>query len=430
MRSKIFKPAIVTLMAFLAFGNCSFAQEETSKSADLVSKTTVSADDVVDPVVTIDPLKVNLKQVKVKLHKLKVDLKELNASTNVQVNLALDNLTTDINADIKNIAPQINLAFKEGADINMNSNDDKDDDVNLVKNYSKTYSVDGNDALVISNRYGKVVVTTWARNEIKVDVQIKVGAGSQDAAQKLLDNVTINDGKEGNKVNFSTNIGDVKSSWYSMFTGGDNHKIEINYTVYMPLKNDLTIDNRYGAIEIPDMDSKVTINSAYGSFKGGALSKESSIRVKYGNADIASVDNCAIDVGYGNLNIRSANRLAANISYSGIKVGRLHESGAINIKYGGGVQLENVERSVNQLAINASYTNVNIGLASDENANFAVETHYGDFNYDGHDVTITEKTPDDQGHPHFTKSYKGYLGKNSSDKNIIINASYGNVRFQ
>jgi len=242
--------------------------------------------------------------------------------------------------------------------------------------------------------------------------------------------VTISDNKDGNNINFSTNIGEVKDSWFSIFHSDGNHNMEINYTVYMPAKNDLSIDDRYGAIVIPNMDAKVTINSGYGSFKGGILSKESVIRVKYGNADIESVSNCAIEVGYGNLNLGSADKIAANISYSGIKIGRLHESGAINIKYGGGVDIDNVDKSVRTLAINASYTNVNLGLANDANSNFAVVTHYGEFNYDGHDVTITEKTPDDNGHPHFTKSYKGYLGKNGSDKNIVVNSSYGNVRFQ
>jgi hypothetical protein len=55
-----------------------------------------------------------------------------------------------------------------------------DDDPNTqVKNYSKTYAVDGNDILKINNRYGKITVNTWTRNEVKVDVQIKVAARMQ-----------------------------------------------------------------------------------------------------------------------------------------------------------------------------------------------------------------------------------------------------------
>jgi hypothetical protein len=430
MRSKIFKSVIILFMAFGAISNICFAQQSNASSTDSITKTATSTAVTVDPMVSIDPVKVDLKQVKVKLSKLNVDLKELNASTNARVNVALNNLTADLNADLKDIGPQINMAFKDGADISINSDDKEDDDVNLVKNYSKTYSVDGNDALSVSNKYGKVIVNTWARNEIKVDVQIKIGAGSQDVAQKLLDNVTISDSKNGNNINFSTTIGEVKDSWFSMFHGDGNHSMEINYTVYMPAKNDLTIDDRYGAIVVPNMDAKVTINSGYGSFKGGILSKESDIRVKYGNADIESVNTCAIDVGYGNLNLGSANKIDANISYSGVKIGRLRESGAINIKYGGGVDVANVDKSVRNLAVNASYTNVNLGLSNDENANFAIVTRYGDFNFDGHDVTISEKTPDDDGRPHFTKSYKGYLGKSGSDKNITVNVSYGNVKFQ
>jgi len=169
MRSKIFNPAILAFMALMAISNISFAQDETITSTDSVSQSVTSGEIAVSPVVTIDPVTVNLNQVKVKLRKIKVDLKGLNATTNTQVTVALNNLTADLNADLKEIAPQINLAFKEGTE--NSSYDNKDDDVNLVKNYSKTYSVDGNDALSINNKYGKVVVNTWARNEVKVDVQ-------------------------------------------------------------------------------------------------------------------------------------------------------------------------------------------------------------------------------------------------------------------
>ena len=419
MKSRIFnKSAIVAMMALMATGNTVFAQNISTTVATPVPavQPVVSSEVVVVPKITItSPVQVSISPVKVDLSQLKADMKELN------VNIA---------ANVKDIAPQISMLFKEGAEIN--TNESSSNDVNLVKNYSKVYPVDANDEVSIENKYGKVIVNTWARNEVKVDVEIKVGADDNDAAQKALDNVSISDSKEGDKVSFVTNIGETKSSWMSIFSGNNgNHHIEINYTVYMPAKNDLTIDNRYGPIQIPSMDGKITINSAYGSFNGGVLPNESAIRVKYGSAEIESVGNCAIDLSYGSLHVGSANKIAANVSYSGVKIGKLHEQGAINIRYGDGVLISDMDKGVQSLAINASYTNINIGLSGDENANFAVVTHYGDFNYDGHAVTITEKSPDDNDHhPHFTKSYKGYLGKGGSDRTIDINSNYGTVKFQ
>jgi hypothetical protein len=80
------------------------------------------------------------------------------------------------------------------------------------KSYSKSYNVDANDKLQIENRYGKVEVNTWAKNEVKVDVEIKTYANEDDDAQKLLDMVKINDSKDGNGVNFKTQIGDENTT--------------------------------------------------------------------------------------------------------------------------------------------------------------------------------------------------------------------------
>lgn len=438
MNPKVFKSAIAVCIALLAISSTSFAQDvivdPVSPATDSVAAPVTVSSDVVAPVVLQEPLvkvrplamsvKVNNIRLKAELHKMKVEMKSLSVKANVQMK--------NLSADLKEVAPQINVGYKDGD--NINYTDNVQDGNELVKNYSKTYQVDDNDKLVIDNRYGQVVVNTWARNEIKVDVQIKASAGSDDEAHKIFDNVSISDSKDGNTVAFRTNINEIKSSWLSIFKGNGNngnHHIEINYTVYMPAKNELVIDNRYGGIVIPDMDGKVTINSAYGSLAAGTLTNESTIRVKYGNANITSVGTSAIDMGYGNLSLGTATKLAANVSYSGIRIGRIRETCSINIRYGDGVDIKDIDRNMRDLAINASYTNVNIGLSGDENADFAVTVHYGDFDFDDKNVTVTAKNPDDKAKgPHFTHSFKGYLGKGSgSGKNIAVNASYGNVKF-
>src|ERR1700750_723401 len=74
------------------------------------------------------------------------------------------------------------------------------------KTYSKTYPA-GDDKLRIDNEYGDVTVTTWDKNEFKVDVQIKVSThGGND--QKLLDKISIEDKKSSNGVSFQT-----KADW-------------------------------------------------------------------------------------------------------------------------------------------------------------------------------------------------------------------------
>lgn len=417
MKLKIFRLIPVTLTVILiTIVNC-FAQADSVAVIPPVPPAPVSVI-MVNPQPVVSA-KINTKALKVQLHQLTTQLKSLSVTANTQVMAAVNNF--NVNA----VTPQIATSFNESDD-SSSSNVEQDQD-QLVKNYTKTYTVDANDALAIDNRYGKVTVNTWSRNEIKVDVQIKVDGSD---GQKTLDNVTISDDKSGSLISFKTNIGEVKSSWMSMLGGRHSgSKMEINYTVYMPAKNELTIDNRYGAVEIGNMEGKVTINCAYGSFSAKSMTSESSVIVKYGNAEIGNLGSSALEVSYGSLTIGTADKVMANVSYSGISIDRIKTSGNINLRYGGGLKIGDVDKNMKSLSINSSYSNVDIGLSGDESTDFSVTVHYGDFNYGDHDVTVTDKTPDDDRKVHFTKNYKGHVGRGNSEKSIEVYSNYGNVRF-
>jgi len=434
MKLKIFKPAIAVFIVLLAANSMVFAQVAPvppvppATPVVITAPVTISAPVIVDDV-TVQPVvaTVNAKALKVQLRQLRATLKNISVTANAQITTALKNL--NVHADIQDVVPQISMGFKDLGD-SFNNDGTQQNDNELVKNYSKTYPADGNDKLVIDNRYGSITVNTWDRNEFKVDVQIKVGARNASDAQSTLDNVKISDAKDGSNVAFRTDI-NSSDSWTSWGNGKRTGRhMEINYTVYMPAKNDLVIANRYGSIVLPDLSGNITINNAYGNFSAKSLSGSSTIRVSYGSATVGNLGTTAMDVSYGSLTIESVDNLAANVSYTSANIGKLRVSGSINLKYGGGLQIGDIGRDMKSLAINSSYSSVNVGLNGDENANFDVTVHFGDFNYGDHNVTITGKTPADGDRGvHLTKSYKGYVGKAGSDKTIAINTSYGSVKF-
>src|SRR4051812_45988213 len=66
--------------------------------------------------------------------------------------------------------------------------------VKLQKDYSKTYPA-GSELLAVINRYGKMTIETWDKNEIKVDGQISVGAQTNEYATKMLERINITNEK-------------------------------------------------------------------------------------------------------------------------------------------------------------------------------------------------------------------------------------------
>jgi hypothetical protein len=303
----------------------------------------------------------------------------------------------------------------------------------LTKTYTKSYNVDRNDVLLIDNKYGKVTVNTWNKNEFKVDVQIKADANEQDEAQKLLDNVSISDSKEGSNVSFQTEIKGSKTTW-NMWSGDGKTalgKLEINYTIYMPSKNALTITNRYGGTTLPDFDGKLTINSSYGSFVAKALTNPANnITSRYGSTNIESLKGSDLKVAYGSLLLGSCDNITADVSYSSAKISSIKTSGNINMRYGGGLKIGELDKNFKDLLVNSSYSSVQLGLGNGQNFNFDVTVHYGGFSYGDHNVTVTDKTPSDDEHGWTsTKTYKGHMGKGNSDKTITIKTNYGSVKF-
>ena len=458
MKSKIFKRSMLALMALLAVNTISFAQQTPAPPVPVP---------VLPPVPPMAPLnkltppdskdfQLKMKDLHVKIKGLQVRMNQLNMQHQLQMNLKMKgfdkqfkhldknfiyklndsamNLAYNISNDI---APQIALGFKD-FDTNFSYNIDSDkqnnDFIEKVKNYSKSYSIDGNDVINLDNRFGKITVNTWSKSEVKVDVQIKVGANDEELAQKLLDNVNIRDSKDGSGVYFKTNINndDNNSSW-SLFGGKRNNvrKIEVNYTVYMPSKNPLNVSNKYGATSLPDLDGKLTISNSYGSLVAKALSNPGNqISVKYGSATIGSLNGSDLDVAYGSLSLGECNKLNADISYGSAKIGRITTSGNINVKFSGNLNISEVDKNIKNLSVNSSYSSVKLGISNDQNADFDVTVRYGSFSYGGHDINITSKSPSDNDRGYSpTKNYKGHLGKGSNDKNITVNTSYGSVSF-
>jgi hypothetical protein len=437
MKLKIFKPALLLVAALLAAGQAGFAQQK-NVSVSSHSSVNISANiDDKDFEVNLDDLGKNLK----------AGLKDLGKNISLSINnnmpkisVNLDNLGKDLDLDI-NPKIELNLGdLTKNLDLNVTDNDgDVDGDDNQsslkVKNYTKSYPIDANDQIKLSSQYGKIIVNTWDRHEVKVDIQIKAEAANDDDAQRLLDGVQINDSKNGDQVSFRTQIerNDGGGSWKIWNWGGNNkkHKLTINYTVYMPARTDLNVEESYGSIELPNLDGRVKISSSYGSVTAENLSNPgNNIEGSYGSLKVANLNGGKLDYSYGSAEIEECNNLKADLSYGSFKLGKLKGSADINMSYVGGFKIEEVASSVKRLNIDASYSGVALGVPN-SNFEFDITTSYGGFNYNDDKVTIISKTPPD-GSKHIgtTRNYKGHVGKGNSDAKVNIQTSYGGVNFE
>jgi hypothetical protein len=299
---------------------------------------------------------------------------------------------------------------------------------NKIKNYSKTYTANAGTKLDINNRYGKVTVHTWNKNEFKVDVQIKVSANQIDDTDNLLKSITVTDSKLGQVVSFKTNF--HKFSQFAQNDDNNSRKVEINYVVYMPAKNTLSITNRLGDIELPDLAGQLTINCTYGNLAAKSLSNPNNrIKITYGDARIASLRANDLDITSGSLVLGWADKLNADMIYTSAKIGKISTSGIINVKYGSGVEITNIDKNLKSLLVNSNYSTVTVGLNNAENADFDVTVKYGNFTYDNRPVKMAKSAQAEDKAWNPTQNFKGHLGKGDIEKRININSAYSSVRF-
>ena len=370
-------------------------------------------------------------KVKVKTKNLELALDNLGNDLNASINgMHLERLGSVISSNVNNIVHSVNVSISDndGEVMTVESGNAEE----RIKTYSKSYSVDANDRLEIENKYGRINVNTWNKNEVRVDVQIKGDASDNETAQKMIDAISISDNKSGDVVSFRTNFGNGSSSIWNLFNNmNDHHKVEVNYTIYMPSTMSLSMSNKYGAVVLPSLSGKVSIDNSYGSLTAKALTNPSNeFNVHYYEVNIEELGGGSINLGYGSLKLGNVGRLEANVSYAPIDIGKLTTSGSISAKYGGGVKINEISKGLKSLDVDAKYSSVNIGLRGDESFAFDVTVKYGSFNYDDNRLKVTSKSPDDSKGYHPTKSYRGYMGNNDSNNKITINSTYQSVKIE
>src|SRR5690606_22489062 len=107
-----------------------------------------------------------------------------------------------------------------------------------VTEYS--YPINSRQSVNIDNRYGKITINNWAKNEVKVVVTIRTAEDSERRAQEALDRVHINQSQSGNAISFKTAIESGDSNWWSMLTsGGGDRALRVDYDIYLPKRNEL-----------------------------------------------------------------------------------------------------------------------------------------------------------------------------------------------
>jgi len=230
----------------------------------------------------------------------------------------------------------------------------QDGDPVRTKKFSKTFAADRTDKINLSNVFGFMNIRTWDRKEVKIDIAISAYSNNDREAQELIDQVQIDAEKNGDVISCKTEI-DRDNRW-----SGRNKKreVKVNYTVYLPASNALTLSQQFGNVDLGDFSGALSAKVQYGNFVAGKLTDDNIyITVQYGKTTIGEVARATIKQQYGSgLTIGTAGELNLNAQYAAVDITTIRGNAVIKQQYGSGLKIG----SVNNLELLAQYANVNI----------------------------------------------------------------------
>ncbi|RYY30760.1 MAG: hypothetical protein EOO04_03895 [Chitinophagaceae bacterium] len=278
--------------------------------------------------------------------------------------------------------------------------------VEKKKTVSKTYTLSPNDLVTLDNRFGELKISTWDKNEIKVEITMTAKGNTEERANDILGRISIDEGKKSNGVYFRTVL-DSKNEQRNNNKTYKDEGFNINYVVVMPARNRLDASNEFGATTISDFNGEVSIESKFGSLTTGKLVNNKQVTVEFGSAEIASISNGELE-----------------IKFSRAIIGNLDGNVVAKFEHCSGVQL-NIDNNLKGLVIKNEFTNLQLNLNKSLSAKYNISTNFGDFT-NKTDFAISNSDDDDNDHgPRFKKQYTGKSGNGAVD--LKITAEFSNI---
>ena len=185
----------------------------------------------------------------------------------------------------------------------------------------KDFPISADGSVNIENKYGSVVVTESKSNQVSLKITIEVNSNSDEKAQEVFDRISINFSNSSDFVSAITEIEEKKSGWTSWFSWGSTINFKINYDVKMPISAHLKLKNKYGDVNLTDLNNGLDLVLKYGNISMRSVEAKTSLDLGYGNMDFGDLGDLNDNVKYSKIQGSSAQEVSISSKYSTFNVG-------------------------------------------------------------------------------------------------------------
>lgn len=263
----------------------------------------------------------------------------------------------------------------------------------------RTYECSHFTTVEVTNKYGKIHVIPWNKDSVKFTVDLHITSSTIPRLKKTRDNIDFDFTATSYFITANTVFGSKYNTFFSdiknfteTFLPSDNEVI-IDYTIMVPKKIILKINNKYGDVYLDDLDGEISLSLANGDLKANKLFGNINIGIAFGDGNINYMNEGKISISYSDLRVREANQifleskssnvtidktkllktnskrdklyigevetLLGNTYFSDIKVSIMQKDINYSMKYGN-IFVQNVQQLFSLINITSEYTDIEI----------------------------------------------------------------------
>ncbi len=335
------------------------------------------------------------------------------------------------------------------------------------REFKKSFKITPATSIEITNKYGKIELSTWEKDSVVIEVKIFVEEKKLSKLEKTLDNIDFDFTNTPHYLVARTLPDRNKTQLESEFQRfketllPNDGSVEINYKVWLPATNSLKIENKFGDIYLDDYNGDISIDLSNGKLKAHDLAKKATITLNFAGASINKLTGAQIYSNYsdlyikqsGTLNVSSksseielienqslttdsrrdkfrikqTDKIDAGANFSDFRITNLTDRANMRLNYGD-VDIEKIAATFSDLYINCRSTDINMYFPPESKFNFEISQTKSDMNLDP-SFNVLEREEVDVKEQ--TYLLHGFFSKKAEGKEKLkLNTTGGSVRLK
>jgi hypothetical protein len=223
----------------------------------------------------------------------------------------------------------------------------------------KEFSTNPGTVLTISNKYGKIIVHSWKKNEVKATITITGFGKNVEEATSIVNMVDIAMNNAGNSASLQTvyNPSGSGSKWFSWGSKKDSKDyVNIDYEVFVPERlAKLAMENNFGDIITDVLSFPASMKMNYCNYDIKEATQQLELSLNYcDRGRIGKAESVTIRANYSNLRSDVIGTLVVSSNYCDYTLGNVN-----SITASGNYDEYNVNK-VGSLTAKNTYTNFRI----------------------------------------------------------------------